>query len=961
MSSLQTYTERTVRSSGAPAQNTLNVQYDPDAFGAGIGRALMNIGADFQQTGAVIEQKKQQKKAADAVSIQAQMDDAVRPVLFDSTSGAYAKLGGNAMGVTKDTETRLEDIRKQYLDGVEDPELKSLLTKMWETSRSQVLDTVSRHELGQLTAYRQDSVNATKLGAIQDGYNYYNNEEMQATAIEKVNRAIDANMLGLPDTAIAEEKKNSVSKIRLAAVSRLVQEDPNAAFAYVEKYKAQLYGQDAVTANNLIAVAKEDHDARAIVAQITASGMTANRLFSSIESAESAGDNTAVSPDGALGIMQVMPDTAREQAKLLGISGFDWLTDQQVKDKIAANTPESKALNQMLGRSYLQRMLERYKGDLEAALVAYNAGPKWADAFLQANVGKLPGQRSYDIADNPRLASETKPYVAKVLGNAGIATGGVAPGARMTADNWTLKHFKPEDLVAPTSGGNWVDSIAAQGLDAVADQFYRLFPNTPIRVNEAPDPNGNTTGRRRGTADPADNPHASKSQHLKGNAFDVQIQGWSDEEKKAFLMAARQQGFRGIGFYEGSTGHLHIDMGRERTWGTMPEWAKNAMKVPIKDLPSEPTLYQFTNSANDMPAGDEDTVAAAGAATTEAGGANPFASTETPDRAAWLQQANFITDTSKRERVMALLNNVAAIRSAEIAQQQEELKQKAWQITIADDVSAIPITLRMQLAPEFINSLYAYKKNVASGSFPKNDEAWYAVSMMPPEELAKADIYTEFRPLLDNEHFDKAVALKREAMAKMDGKEYDSNVIANQRSRSQIVSDIADKQGWTGSNKRKAAVFNIRFGELIDAAQDRLPVGGRLSEQDMQDIADKLLIEDQNAWVSGNFAYATEDPNQFIAARSWDEVQADDQKVLVNSFSRRWGRNPTNEEAVTLYNSAIQVWLGGKPEIPDTDKEQLRASLQSYYGSAKKVTDEDVTNAYAKYLLELLGRPGARR
>lgn len=961
MSTLQTFTQRTVAPSGAPAQNYLDVQYSPEAFGASIGRALQNAGQDFQQTGEFIQQKDKEKKAADALAIKAKADDAVRQVLFAPDTGAYAQLGGNAMGISSKTTAQLDKIKKDYIDSVADPETRNVLTKLWNSDISQTKDTVARHELNQLGAYKEDTLKATQLGAINDAYNYYNNEEMQNQSINVLTKAIDANMFGAPPKDIENKKREAISAVRLSAISRMVQEDPNAAYEYSQKHKDELWGKDAVTAGTLVSVAKEDHEARSVVAQITGSGFTANQLFTAMEGAESTGSNQAVSKMGALGIMQVMPNTAREQALRLGMPEVANLSDEELKAKLTANTPESQQLNQALGRSYMQQMLDRYDGDIEAALVAYNAGPKWGDAFVQANIGKAPGQRDYNIEGNPKLESETKPYVNKILGSAGIATGGVVPGARMTADNWTLKNFKPEDLVAPTAGGNWVDSTAAQGLDAVANQFYRMFPDTPIRVNEAPDASGKTAGRRRGTADPADNPHVADSQHLKGRAFDVQVQGWTDEQKKAFLMAARQQGFRGIGFYEESTGHLHIDMGRERTWGKMPEWAKGAMAVPVKDLPSEPTIYQFTKGPEGIPRGDEDTVSAAAAANIPSSGVNAFASRKTPDLAAWQQQANLITDPSKRERVLALLNNEAALRQAEVTKQQEAVKQQAWQITLADDVSAIPMTMRAQLTPEFINGLYAYKKNAAANNFPNNDAAWYEVSTMPPEELAKRDLLTEYRPKLDNEHWDKAVALQREAQAKMDGRQYDSGLMANQRSRAQIVSDIADIQGWTGSKKGVAAQFNIRFGELIDAASANLPPGGRLSEQEMQDIADKLLISDQNkySWQSNNQAYNTKDPNAFIAARSWDEVQPDDQNTLVNAYRKRWGQEPNQEEAVTLYNSAMQVWLGGKPDINDDIAVHLKDRLKVYL--RRDVTDEELTNAYGKYLLELLGRPGAGR
>ncbi len=961
MSTLQTYTERTVRSTGAPAQNPINVQYDPDAFGAGIGRAIAGIGQDLQQVGAEWQKKQDEKKAADAVQLQAKIDDETRPILFDSTTGAYAQLGGNAMGVGKRTEEQLAEVKRKHIDSIEDPELRQTMMKLWTPAESQIKDTVAKHELGQLGAYKEEGIKNTINSAVNDSYNYYNNEQMQDLAIKKIYGAIDANLFGQDEKTRSDAKRAAVSSVRLAAISRWVSEDPLKALEYAEKYSKDLWGADIITANKLTSVAKDDHDARLEVARITSSGYTANRLFDAQEFAESAGDNTAVSSAGALGAMQLMPDTAREQAALLGLPEIAQLNDTQLKQAIGADTEESKQLNQLLGRAYMQRMLDRYDGDIEVALVAYNAGPKWADEFAQKNIDKQPGQRDYSVTANKKLETETREYVKKVLGRAGVATGGVAPGTRLTKDNWNLKNFKPEDLVAPTEGGNWVDSVAAQGLDAVADQFYRMFPDTPIRVNDAPDPSGKTAGRRRGTADPKDNPHVADSQHLKGRAFDVQVQGWSDEQKKAFLMAARQQGFRGVGFYDTQVkggkvqeGHLHIDMGRERTWGEMPEWAKGAMSVPIKDLPSEPTLYQFVNSANNLPSGDDSVVGAAVASSS--GNASAFASKKSPDLVYWQRQANNIVDSSKRERVMALLNNEAAIRTAEVAKQKEEVQQKAWEITLADDVSAIPPTMRAQLTPEFINGLYTYQKNAAKGSFPDNDSAWYDINMMSPEELARVDMRTEYFAKLDDEHRDKAIALQREAKAKIDGAQYDPSVIANQRTRSQIISDITTE---VGLSKSAAAVFNRRFGELIEAKQATMAAGARLSETDLVDIADKLLLANQNDFLVKSKAYETKDPNSFIAATDWADVHADDQRTLYEAYTRRWNAEPNADDALFLYNSAMQVWLGGKPDITDQYAEQLRPHLDAYY--KRPATDEELTNAYGRYLLELLGYSRPRR
>ena len=71
--------------------------------------------------------------------------------------------------------------------------------------------------------------------------------------------------------------------------------------------------------------------------------------------AESGGDARAVSPKGARGLMQLMPETAAE----LGVTDvFD---------------PET---NVEAGTRYLRLLLERYDNDLVKALAAYNAGPE---------------------------------------------------------------------------------------------------------------------------------------------------------------------------------------------------------------------------------------------------------------------------------------------------------------------------------------------------------------------------------------------------------------------------------------------------------------------------------------------------------------------------------------------------------------------------------------------------------
>lgn len=114
-------------------------------------------------------------------------------------------------------------------------------------------------------------------------------------------------------------------------------------------------------------------------------------MYSEImESIESGGKADAVSKKGARGLMQLMPDTYKDVAKRWNLPA----------DGI--NDPE---LNKIAGTLYLQEMLEKYNGDLEKAVAAYNWGP----TALDKNIKKYGGNW------RRHLPEETRNHVSKFL------------------------------------------------------------------------------------------------------------------------------------------------------------------------------------------------------------------------------------------------------------------------------------------------------------------------------------------------------------------------------------------------------------------------------------------------------------------------------------------------------------------------------------------------------------------
>lgn len=100
---------------------------------------------------------------------------------------------------------------------------------------------------------------------------------------------------------------------------------------------------------------------------------------------ESRFNNFAVSPVGALGLMQILPSTGEELAAQLGIA---WHGPQTLFDPI---------VNVRLGVTYLRQLSRRYE-DLPTALAAYNWGPGRIDRRIQRGT-MLP-------TDYPRLVLE---------------------------------------------------------------------------------------------------------------------------------------------------------------------------------------------------------------------------------------------------------------------------------------------------------------------------------------------------------------------------------------------------------------------------------------------------------------------------------------------------------------------------------------------------------------------------
>ena len=111
-------------------------------------------------------------------------------------------------------------------------------------------------------------------------------------------------------------------------------------------------------------------------------------LLQALIATESGFDAAAVSPKGAIGLMQVMPDTARR-------FGVDTDKKMAIEQKLA-----DPKINVKTGSRYLRLLLNMFPGRLDLALASYNAG----EGAVQKAGNQIPNYK------------ETQNYVKTVMG-----------------------------------------------------------------------------------------------------------------------------------------------------------------------------------------------------------------------------------------------------------------------------------------------------------------------------------------------------------------------------------------------------------------------------------------------------------------------------------------------------------------------------------------------------------------
>lgn len=307
-------------------------------------------------------------------------------------------------------------------------------------------------------------------------------------------------------------------------------------------------------------------------------------LSRAVQWQESRDNPNAISPTGAIGLMQIMPGTAEDVARRLGDENFPYGAPENVVRAYLSNP----YINKQYGEQYLKEQLRTFAGTrnpIETALVAYNAGPGVAQKWVESGY------------DDKMLPKETRDYKAAVMAEIS------APAGR--GDPYSVK-FTGVDIssVNPDLTARVSDAFASIGLETV-------------KVNS-----GSRSAEENTAAGGATN-----SQHLHDNALDIDVSGMKLSDRVELIKALSAAGVTGLGI---GSNIIHADLGGRRAWGyatsagggEVPKWAQAVVAEhlagttpPIRrvagrygTLPYD-TRQQFTSKADQLIASQASTAA----------------------------------------------------------------------------------------------------------------------------------------------------------------------------------------------------------------------------------------------------------------------------------------------------------------------------------------------------------------
>lgn len=446
----------------------------PQIRGVGADTSMQELGG--QLLGAVSKEWQRSQEEADNAALidaEARLSNWKLNTMFNEKDGVYSRKGGNALNITNQTLPLFDQQAQEIGNTLTNERQRRRWQQISSAQRTSLDAELNRYEFGERNTYYDEVDNTSIRSATEGASLYFNSPEQVAYYQNKGARVIAANgqRKGLPKEAIDLNIRQFNSTIATDVIGRMAADDPLKAQQYYASTRTYMTPDDQLKVSKLLSTGVRQQMGAQIGQSLWATGgLGDGSLPALIIQAESGGDPLAVSPKGAKGLMQLMPDTAKEMAAKLDIP-YD--------EQRLTTDPQ---YNMALGTAYINEMLGRYNGNQTLALAAYNAGPGNVDEWIKQNGDPRTGEISNEAWAQKIPFEETRNYTAKITDQAARTTPGSVkyadatkqinqindPDLRKYAQDKLDDLYKAQQLEQKATYETAAQTVLAQGYNAVS-------------------------------------------------------------------------------------------------------------------------------------------------------------------------------------------------------------------------------------------------------------------------------------------------------------------------------------------------------------------------------------------------------------------------------------------------------------------------------------------------------------
>lgn len=358
-------------------------------------------GARLQQqalgaVGQLVQKEAEHADQAALMDAEAKLSQHKLDLMFNPDAGVYSKKGQAALDITNQTLPQFDKQAEQISMGLTNQRQKDQFQRITQAQRLGLSGELNRYEYTQRNEF-YDQADQTNIATSMDGALKYAEDPSQVAFYQSKGSYVIGQMglrKGLPPETIIDQQNKFNSQVNYGVINKLATSDPLQAQQYYAKTAATMTAEDQAKSQKLLGTSVRQQMGAEIGKKLWDTGNPGGPgLVNAIIQAESGGNQNVVSPKGAVGIMQLMPETAEEMSKELGIP--------YSPERLAADPNYNSAL----GTAYINKMLGRYDGNNTLAVAAYNAGPGMVDDWIKGtnSTGKNPSKLKLP---DPRTGAE---------------------------------------------------------------------------------------------------------------------------------------------------------------------------------------------------------------------------------------------------------------------------------------------------------------------------------------------------------------------------------------------------------------------------------------------------------------------------------------------------------------------------------------------------------------------------